>query len=78
MINAVPFRPGANGFVVPCGKVMTQFLLMHFLFSLYQKDQDLPISLASLEFHVRFTVIAPANVNNLLIQFSLIVSSAAT
>src|SRR5215510_12455638 len=24
MINAVPFLPGANGFVVPCGKVMTQ------------------------------------------------------
>ena len=24
IINAVPFLPGANGLVVPCGKVITQ------------------------------------------------------
>src|SRR5438067_288525 len=78
MMNAVPFLPGANGLVVPCGKVMTQLF--------FNARVILRVSLASNPFlssvpsglHVRLTVIAPARPNNLLIQPSFIVSAAAT
>ncbi len=78
MINAVPFLPGANALVVPCGKVITQ-LFFNALNILRVSEGSSPrrISLPP-SFHVLFTVSAPANVKNLARRLLCIVSSAAT
>src|SRR5688572_28694486 len=78
MINAVPFLPGAKGFVVPCGKVITQ-LLSNDLSIFLVSDGSRPFLFTLLSgFHVLFTVIAPARVKNRLIRLPRMVSSAAT
>src|SRR5688500_19694626 len=75
MINAVPFLPGANGFVVPCGKVITQ-LSSNALSIFLVSDGSRPFLFTLLSgFHVLFTVLSPGRVTKLLLTLHRMVSS---
>src|SRR5687768_8735019 len=78
IINAVPFLPGAKGLVVPWGNVITQFPASALvILRVSPGSRPLRISPPS-DFHVRFTVIAPARLKNFVNKLLFIVSSAAT
>src|SRR4249920_1127183 len=63
MISAVPFLPGANGLVVPWGKVMTQFSRSERVIFLVSEGSSPFLTSLAFGFQVRLTVSAPASVN---------------
>src|SRR5262249_47618350 len=78
MMCAVPFLPGANGLVVPWGKVITQLFSKALVILRVSEGSKPLLTSEPSERQVRLTVSAPAMVNKRLSQVLFIVSSAAT
>src|SRR5919197_1495660 len=68
MIRAVPLLPGAKGFVVPCGKVITQLFFSALVIFLVSDGSNPLLTSLPPSRHVLFTVSAPASANKRLIQ----------
>ena len=78
IICAVPLRPGAKGFVVPCGNVITQLWCKAWsIFWVSALSLSLDTSFPSAR-HVLLTVRVPQSLNNLVSQLAFMVSAAAT
>ena len=78
IICAVPFRPGAKGFVVPCGNVITQLWCKAWsIFCVSALSLSLDTSFPSAR-QVLLTVRVPQSLNNLVSQLAFMVSAAAT